>query len=87
MRLRARQAEQQALITEGEFVVGFRAWQAEVAGEVTEDLRHRPEGNKQSVGSRPAGRSRSGLPGNLDTVSVSVRPFRAAFGVGHCVHA
>ena len=32
-------------------------------------------------------RSRSGLPGNLDTVSVSVRPFRAAFDEAHCGHA
>lgn len=28
-----------------------------------------------------------GLPGNLDAVSVRVRPFRAAFGMAHCDHA
>src|SRR4029077_7844312 len=33
-------------------VVGFRAWKAEVAGEVSEDVRDRPEGNQNGVGSR-----------------------------------
>src|SRR4029077_4985088 len=32
-------------------VVGFRAWKAEVAGEVSEDVRDRPEGNQHGVGS------------------------------------